>query len=184
MIQRKKRLPILRRLEARIARLGHCVLKFEDGDGAVRWLKETLGMLVTDRLYLPEDKSKSLGTFMRVNRGDKPADHHTIFALQAMPGDINVHHTSYEVQDPDAVHIGHKWLASKGYLQEWGVGRHLLGSQVFDYWQDPWGRVHEHWTDTDVLNSKNAPQKHSAEDGLNSQWGQPAPEEFIAHCSP
>ena len=39
-------------------------------------------------------------------------------------------------------------------------------------------------SNTDVLNSKNAPQKHSAEDGLNSQWGQPAPQEFIEHCSP
>ena len=34
----------------------------------------------------------------------------------------------------------------------WGIGRHLLGSQVYDYWADPWGRVHEHWADTDRLN--------------------------------
>jgi len=34
----------------------------------------------------------------------------------------------------------------------WGVGRHNLGAQVFDYWADPWRHVHEHWTDTDLLN--------------------------------
>ena len=58
----------------------------------------------------------------------------------------------------------------------------MLGSQVFDYWQDPWGRVHEHWTDTDVLNSSNKPTLLSVEEGLNSQWGEPAPAEFIAHA--
>ena len=93
----KQRVVDLQRPEfepARVVRLGHCVLKFSDGDGAVKWLKETLGMLITDRLHVPGERSKTLGHFMRINRGDKPADHHTIFALQAMPGDVNVHHTS------------------------------------------------------------------------------------------
>ena len=156
---------------ARVVRLGHCVLKFEDGPGAVRWLQETLGMLVTDRLYLPEDKSKMLGTFMRVNRGDRPADHHTIFALQAMPGDINVHHTSYEVQDPDAVHIGHQWMAKKGWMHEWGVGRHLLGSQVFDYWRSPDGYIFEHYADGDLLTDKIQPGDYAAIPENLAQWG-------------
>ena len=37
----------------------------------------------------------------------------------------------------------------------WGLGRHVLGSQVYDYWSDPWGRVHEHWADSDRLNVAN-----------------------------
>ena len=32
-----------------------------------------------------------------------------------------------------------------------GVGRHVLGAQVFDYWRDPWGHVLEHFTDGDLL---------------------------------
>jgi hypothetical protein len=31
------------------------------------------------------------------------------------------------------------WLAKKKYKSVWGVGRHILGSQIFDYWWDPTG---------------------------------------------
>ena len=34
------------------------------------------------------------------------------------------------------------------YKHVWGLGRHVLGSQIYDYWMDPWDRVHEHWCDT------------------------------------
>ena len=66
----------------------------------------------------------------------------------------------------------------------WGIGRHLLGSQVYDYWADPWGRVHEHWADTDRLNAANGGNLVSAEEGLRSQWGTRPPEKFIGHVSP
>ncbi len=170
----KQRIVDLQRPEfepARVVRLGHCVLKFSDGEGAAKWLQETLGMLVTDRLHEPDDPTKTLGRFLRVNRGDKPADHHTIFALQAMPGDINVHHSSFEVQDPDAVHIGHQWLHRKGWTQEWGVGRHLLGSQVFDYWRSPDGYIFEHYADGDLLTEKVQPGDYPATAENLAQWG-------------
>ena len=48
---------------------------------------------------------------------------------------------------------GHDWLKEKGRRHEWGVGRHILGSQIFDYWRDPWGHTLEHWTDGDLLDA-------------------------------
>jgi dienelactone hydrolase len=48
----------------------------------------------------------------------------------------------------------------------------LLGSQVYDYWSDPWGRVHERWADTDRLNAANGGNLLSAEEGFQSQWGE------------
>jgi hypothetical protein len=33
----------------------------------------------------------------------------------------------------------------------WGIGRHVLGSQLFDYWHDPDGMEFEHYTDGDVF---------------------------------
>ena len=58
----------------------------------------------------------------------------------------------------DAVFKGHEYLKQLGkYEHMWGVGRHMLGSQVYDYWSDPWGRVHERWADTDRLNLAAAP---------------------------
>jgi hypothetical protein len=60
----------------------------------------------------------------------------------------------------------------------WGIGRHQLGSHIFDYWQDPWGRVHEHWTDTDTLNADSAPGLCGTDD-LNRPWGDPIPPSFL-----
>lgn len=47
---------------------------------------------------------------------------------------FHVHHSSFEVHDMDIQALGHQWLKNKGYELEWGVGRHVLGSQIFDYW--------------------------------------------------
>jgi hypothetical protein len=89
------------------------------------------------------------------------------------------------VQNIDDVMLGHEHLKRTGkYEQIWGIGRHVLGSQVFDYWKDPWGRVHEHWTDTDMRRVSDGFNYLSVEEGLNSQWGQPAPQSFIDHCTP
>ena len=70
-------------------------------------------------------------------------------------------------------------LESKGYKLAWGVGRHVLGSQIFDYWRDPWGRIHEHWTDGDVVNNAHNGGRWDAEVGLNNQWGPAFPEDFV-----
>ena len=70
-------------------------------------------------------------------------------------------------------------FARRGYRHVWGVGRHLLGSQIFDYWEDPWRRVHEHWTDTDVLNARSGSAQHPVEIGLSTQWGEPPPQSFV-----
>jgi catechol 2,3-dioxygenase-like lactoylglutathione lyase family enzyme len=164
---------------ARIVRLGHCVLKFSDGDAAAAWLGDTLGMLRTDRLHAPDNAAATLGTFMRCDRGGNPADHHTIFALQGMPGDVGLHHTAYEVQDPDAVHIGNRWLHTKEYLSEWGVGRHLLGSQVFDYWRSPDGNIFEHYADGDLLTSDVEPGDYPATQENLAQWGPELPPTFF-----
>jgi hypothetical protein len=44
--------------------------------------------------------------------------------------------------------------------------------------------VHEHWTDTDVLNSSYRPKLLPAEEGLSSQWGEAVPQAFITHAIP
>ena len=89
-----------------------------------------------------------------------------------------------EVPDVDAVFKDHEYLTKLGkYEHMWGVGRHLLGSQVYDYWCDPWGRVHERWADTDRLNARTPGTLLSAEEALISQWGEDPPEKFIKHVS-
>jgi hypothetical protein len=91
---------------------------------------------------------------------------------------------SFEVPDVDAVFKDHEYLARLGkYEHMWGVGRHLLGSQVYDYWCDPWGRVHERWADTDRLNATSGSHLLAAEEAFVSQWGEDPPEKFLRHVS-
>jgi hypothetical protein len=150
--------------------------------GGTKWFRETLGLVPSDEVYAGE-KDNIIATFNRIDGGESFVDHHTFLCIKGeVPG---LNHMAFEVHDIDDVFMGNAHLKKLGkYNHMWGLGRHVLGSQVYDYWQDPWGRVHEHWTDSDRLNNKNPPTLISAEEGLDSQWGEPVPEKFINHSSP
>ena len=89
-------------------------------------------------------------------------------------------HIAFEVGNLDDLMSGHEHLKRNRYKNVWGVGRHLLGGQIFDYWKSPSGLIHEHWTDTDLIN-----QQHEANDceigKMRDYWGPaPKPEFLIA----
>jgi hypothetical protein len=52
-----------------------------------------------------------------------------------------------------------------------GVGKHILGSQVFDYWKDPDGFMLEHFTDGDLFNESFGSHKRSPEELVGMRWG-------------
>jgi len=172
----------LKRGPAHVKRIGHGVLGAPDVKNTVAWFRETLGMVRSDDVYAGE-KDNIVGAFSRCDNGDEYVDHHVFFCAKNPKAGLN--HLSYEVEDIDDVFLGHEHMRSIGkYKHVWGIGRHLLGSQVYDYWADPWGRVHEHWTDSDRLNVKNGGNVVSAEIGFQSQWGERAPDAFINHVTP
>jgi len=165
-----------------VKRIGHGVIMTDRVVEASKWYRETLGLVPSDEVYA-ETPDKVIATFNRCDRGESFVDHHVFLCIGGPK--IGLNHLSFEVQNIDDVMLGHEHLRKTDkYEHVWGVGRHVLGSQVFDYWQDPWGRVHEHWTDSDMLNRDHQPMAHSAEDGLGSQWGERAPQAFIEHASP
>ena len=92
---------------------------------------------------------------MRCDRGATPTDHHTLFVAQ-LPSGPGFNHAAFEVRDIEDVLSGHNLLKAKDYTPAWGIGRHYLGSQVFDYWRDPWGHTVEHWTDGDMFTAEDA----------------------------
>jgi len=99
--------------------------------------------------------------------------------MQRAPPEVKktyIHHSSYEVADFDTQLIGHQWLAGKGWKSVWGVGRHILGSQIFDYWQDPSGFKIEHYADGDVVNADTPSRREVA--GAISVWGPELPKDF------
>jgi catechol 2,3-dioxygenase-like lactoylglutathione lyase family enzyme len=165
-----------------VKRVAHGVMmtpKFED---TVAWFRSTLGFICSDDVYAG-DKANLIGSFNRLDRGDDFVDHHVFFCLRNEKTGLN--HLSFEVADIDDVAMGHNYLKAFGqYEHMWGLGRHLLGSQVYDYWADPWGRVHEHWADSDRLNVRNGSNLLPREEALVSQWGEGPPERFINNVSP
>ena len=171
----------LRKSPTPIKRIGHGVLGTPHVGETVQWFRDTLGFICSDDVYAGE-KDNLIGSFNRCDCGDEFVDHHTLFAVRNERAGLN--HMSFEVPDVDAVFKDHEYLARLGkYEHMWGVGRHLLGSQVYDYWCDPWGRVHERWADTDRLNAKSPGNLLPAEEALISQWGEDPPEKFIRHVS-
>ena len=165
-----------------VQRIGHGVLSTPKVKETLAWFRGTLGMLRSDDVYAG-DKDNIIGGFSRLDRGEDYVDHHVLFCVRNEKTGLN--HVSYEVQDIDCVFQDHEYLKRLGkYDHMWGIGRHLLGSQVYDYWCDPWGRVHERWADTDRLNAANGGNLLSAEEGFQSQWGARPPDRFLGHASP
>lgn len=156
---------------AHVVRLGHCVLNVADFRASERWYKDRFGFLTSDEIALSPEFS--LGAFLRCDRGDTPSDHHTLFLLQSPKGP-GFNHAAFEVADLDDLMTGHAWLQAAGRAQEWGVGRHILGSQVFDYWRDPWGHTVEHWTDGDLFTAADGSNTATLQDLVGVQWG-PSP---------
>ena len=153
---------------ARIKSMGHAVIVTPDLETVASWYVDTLGLLCSDTI-LSEQGSDVLGGFYRVDRGDEYVDHHMLNVAMGPADGFN--HFAYEVADIDDIMIGHEYLGEQGYRHMRGPGRHFVGSQVFDYWLDPWGRMHEHLTDTDMLNQQAEPGYY-ASGTTNSPWGE------------
>jgi len=181
-LQRAGELMRLPKGPSHVKRIEHAVLMSPKFRETVQWFRDTLGFICSDDVYAGH-KDNLIGSFNRCDRGDHYVDHHVFFCLVHAKTGLN--HVSFEVQDIDDVCMGHDYLAQGGkYEHMWGIGRHVLGSQVYDYWADPWGRVHEHWADSDRLNLANGSNLLPAEEALVSQWGEAPPEKFINHASP
>jgi len=170
---------------AAIHKLGHFGLVSGNFDMLKEWYTQHFNIVPSDMLYinLPNGQRKEVALFAHLDRGQDLVDHHTVFLSTLTPDSTipepHVHHCSFEVHDYDTQALGHQWLAEKGYQNVWGVGRHILGSQIFDYWWDTSRFMVEHYADGDLVNEDTAvgygPAGH---EGL-AVWGPDVPEEFL-----
>lgn len=157
-----------------VVRLGHVVLLTPDFTGSMQWYISRFGLIATDVLCL-KDGTPALA-FNRFDRGDTPADHHSI-VLTTYPVK-GYDHSAYEVHDLDAVGLGQQVMKQKGHKHEWGIGRHILGSQLFDYWSDQDGFKFEHFADGDVFTSDYETGYHPLSSKGLYQWGADFPTAF------
>jgi hypothetical protein len=80
----------------------------------------------------------------------------------------------------DAVALGAAQMARVGYLRGWGIGRHVLGSNYFQYVRDPWNSYAEYSYDIDFVapGAQWPSRDHPAEDAIYV-WGPDMPADFV-----
>ncbi|MGO9159159.1 MAG: VOC family protein [Streptosporangiaceae bacterium] len=171
------------RRAAEIQRLGHVVLGTTRFRAALDWYLDTLGLIVSDFLYLDgrRDRGPAMA-FIRCDLGSVPADHHTLaMALQPRTGYV---HSAYQLTDLDEVAASGEYLRERGYRHSWGLGRHIQGSQIFDYWRDPDKVMFEHYADGDMFDSTLEPGWAPLSASGLAQWGPKATADFTGTNDP
>jgi catechol 2,3-dioxygenase-like lactoylglutathione lyase family enzyme len=161
-----------------VMRLGHVALLISDFRKSFEFYSNVLGLKASDT-YWAGAPENTIAAFMHCGLGSHWTDHHTVALITAQDGVSRFDHTAFEVLDLDDVVQGGEYLKSRGHKHSWGVGRHIQGSQLFDYWRDPFGNKIEHWTDGDLVND-DTPVGHApiTPDELR-QWAPPITPEFF-----
>ena len=166
------------RSPAVVERLGHVVLQSTKYRESLDWYLQHLGLIVSDFLYFDGQRDRGpTMSFIRCDRGSEPTDHHTL-AMTLGPSNRYVH-SAYQVSDLDALAAGGEYLLDHGYDRSWGIGRHIQGSQIFDYWRDPDGFLVEHFTDGDRFDNTLEPGWAPMTASGLAQWGPPATKDFM-----
>jgi catechol 2,3-dioxygenase-like lactoylglutathione lyase family enzyme len=171
------------RRAAQIQRLGHVVLGTTRFGAALDWYLDTLGLIVSDFLYLDGQRDRGpVMAFIRCDLGSVPADHHTL-AMLLQPRTEYVH-SAYQLTDLDEVAASGEYLRERGYRHSWGLGRHIQGSQIFDYWRDHDRAMFEHYADGDVFDATAEPGWAPLSASGLAQWGPKATADFTGTKDP
>lgn len=162
-----------------VVRLGHIALLVPDFNASRAFYRDVLGLKDSDT-YWAGAEGNLIASFMHCGLGDQWTDHHTLALISAQDGKARFDHTAFEVLDIDDVMQGGEHLKARGYTHSWGVGRHIQGSQIFDYWRDPFGNKIEHWTDGDLVNDTTPVGTAPVSPDELRQWAPPITPEFFA----
>jgi catechol 2,3-dioxygenase-like lactoylglutathione lyase family enzyme len=149
---------------AHVKRISHGVVATPHLKETLAWFRDTLGLLCTDEFYIGS-RENLVGGFYRLNRGAEPVDHHVLNCYRNARAGFQ--HASFVIQDVEDLLIGHSHLIRLGkYKHMRGVGYHPPGGQIYDYWVNPWGQMHElylptqRFTSDDPANVMPAPAAH------------------------
>jgi len=120
-------------------RVGHVVFGTPDLAGSIDFYTKGLGWKVSDMV------GPGIGCFMRCS-----PDHHNMLLMPAPVPCMN--HYAMEMDDVDAIgKAGSKIVAERPESQVYGLGRHVLGANLFWYLLDPAGGMFELFADMDQI---------------------------------
>jgi 2-polyprenyl-6-methoxyphenol hydroxylase-like FAD-dependent oxidoreductase len=154
--------------QVRPTHLSHVLRYSPDVLAMIQFNTEQLGLRLSD-------KSMDIVAFMHTPHG---SDHHLVaYAKSHAPG---LHHSSWDVSSIDDIGNGAEQMRVAGYTKHWGLGRHVLGSNYFNYVADPWGSWCEYSYGIDFVPPTHdwIAGDHHPEDSMY-QWGPAFMPEFI-----
>lgn len=160
-----------------VVRLGHIALLVTDLAASAEFYGQ-LGLRPSDHYYMGAPE-QVIGSFLACDLGAQFTDHHTLAIVSSQGAPPRFDHSAFEVIDFDDLMQGNAHLQQQGRTHSWGIGRHREGSQIFDYWRDPWGHKVEHWTDGDLVNVSTPVGKAPIGPGAFAQWAPPMSPEFL-----
>ncbi|SRR6266446_734570 len=168
-----------------VLRLGHVVLIVPSCNEAFDWYAQHFNFKISDSYHAPNDPARHMVVFARCGLGQRFTDHHTLAfvdssAFKELP-ERGFEHSAYEVLDWDDVALGHDFLTSAGHRHTFGIGRHIAGGMVFDYWRDTAGNKVEHWADGDHVNDDYERWHVPAGTVPFQSWGPKPSADFFVH---
>lgn len=166
---------------ARIVRIAHTACATPDPTNTLGWYHEKLGLVTTDELFIGT-RDNVLGRFDRVDLGDELVDHHIIFVFRGERA--GMHHVSYQVEAVDDIFFGFNHMEQSRRDHVRGIGRHALGSQIFNYWMSPFNQMHEHWFSSEKMNADSGMNYVQIGEGMSHDTGERPPERFVKQATP
>lgn len=153
---------------ARPLALSHVAIFVTDVDAALAFYIDIVGLRLSDRC----------GSELAFLHSPHGSGHHILALIRS--GGPGLHHYSFEMGTVDAIGLRAAHLAEAGYTRGWGMGRHVLGSNLFHYVRDPWGSHAELTTGLDYIAADTdwVAGDHAAQDAFYL-WGPAPPAGFI-----
>lgn len=150
------------------SRLSHMALFTTDLTRTLDFYTSALGLRLADRS----------GEIIAFTYGRHGSDHHLLaFATGPARG---LHHSSWDMPSVEALGLANTQLRAAGYSTHWGPGRHVLGSNYFNYTRDKYGQWWENSAHIDFI-EKDAPWQvaNFADEDALYLWGPDVPAEML-----
>jgi len=120
-------------------RVGHVVFGTTDVATSLEFYRDGLGFKISDGV------GDGIGYFLRCS-----TDHHNVLLMPAPVPCLN--HYAVEMDDVDAIGLaGMDVVSERPESSVYGIGRHVLGSNLFWYLLDPAGGMFELFSDMDQI---------------------------------
>ena len=141
-------------------RIGHAVFFTPSSK-----LKESTEFYTQKLGFRLTESVRGFGDFMRC--GGSP-DHHNLFLI-ARGEKAGFNHVAFELNNFDEIMTGGKFMEEHGWKATTKPGRHIMGSNLFWYFQNPSGGATEYFADMDVFDDNWQTKYHDKNPGY-AHW--------------